>query len=157
MVDNNIEAVEARNRELIRRSYTHILMNKDVNEAIRIYDEMFDDSYVDHMLFDYPVMAPNKDALREQIRMMITSFSDINAEIVHLLADHDKVAHYASFSAVHSGNFMGIPPSGKTLHWTEVHMSRVEDGKIVEHWGHIDIDAMMRQLGINPAQFGQPG
>ncbi len=154
---DTIEAVEAQNRELIRRSYTHILMNRNVDEAIQIYNEMFDDSYVDHMLFDYPVMAPNKDALREQIRMMITSFSDINAEIIHLLADHDKVAHYASFSAKHTGQFLGIPPTGKTLHWTEVHMSRVKDGKIVEHWGHIDIDTMFRQLGINPAQMQQGG
>lgn len=142
--------VEEQNRELIRRSYREILMNRDVEAALKIYDEMFDDSYVDHMLFDYPVMAPNKQALRGQIQMMITSFSDLNAEIIHLLADGDKVAHYSQFHARQTGNFFGIPPTGKEISWTEVHMSRVKDGKIVEHWGHIDVDRIMRELGVQP-------
>ncbi|MEP7294143.1 MAG: ester cyclase, partial [Chloroflexota bacterium] len=100
--------------------------------------------------FDYPVMAPNKAALRGQIQMMITSFSDLNAEIIDLLADGDKVAHYSQFHARQTGSFFGIPPTGKEISWTEVHMSRVKDGKIVEHWGHIDVDRIMRELGVSP-------
>ncbi len=152
-----IEEIEARNRALVQRTYHEILMNPNVDDAIRVYDEMFDENYSDHMLFDYPVMAPTKAALREQIRMMLTAFSDMQAEMLHLYADHNKVAHYARFTARHTGNFIGIPPTNKEVTWTEVHMSIVTDeGKFVEHWGHIDIDAVMRQLDVNPADLMPP-
>jgi hypothetical protein len=48
-----------------------------------------------------------------------------------LTADGDKVAYRATWSASHTGDLMGIPPTGKRVTVTEMHIARVENGKIV--------------------------
>ena len=49
-----------------------------------------------------------------------------------------------------TGEFMGLPPSGKRYAIPEIHILRVRDGRIVEHWHQFDQLGMMRQLGAMP-------
>jgi predicted ester cyclase len=53
-------------------------------------------------------------------------------------------------SATHTGEFMGMPPSGRRYTIGEIHIFRVRDGLIVEHWHQFDQLGMMRQLGATP-------
>jgi predicted ester cyclase len=46
------------------------------------------------------------------------------------------------------GDFMGIPATGKQATWTEIHIGRVADGRMVEHWGLVDQLGMLVQLGV---------
>jgi predicted ester cyclase len=51
---------------------------------------------------------------------------------------------------------MGIPPTGRRIEVTEIHIYRMEDGKMVEHRvGRDDLGAM-RQLGVIPDPFSTP-
>ena len=43
---------------------------------------------------------------------------------------------------------MGIPAMGKQVTFSVIHIDRVENGKIVEHWGQGEVQELMRQLGI---------
>jgi predicted ester cyclase len=45
---------------------------------------------------------------------------------------------------------MGMPPSGKRYSIGEIHIFRLRDGKVAEHWHQLDQMAMMRQLGAMP-------
>jgi predicted ester cyclase len=45
---------------------------------------------------------------------------------------------------------MGIPATGKTVFFSEMHIVRSSDGKDVEHHGSADAMAMMQQLGVTP-------
>jgi predicted ester cyclase len=45
---------------------------------------------------------------------------------------------------------MGLPPSGKSYAVSEIHIFRLRDGRIVEHWREADTMGMMRQLGALP-------
>jgi predicted ester cyclase len=47
----------------------------------------------------------------------------------------------------HLGDFLGNPATGNSIEVSNIHILRVVDGKIVEHWGHGDDMGMMRQLG----------
>jgi predicted ester cyclase len=49
------------------------------------------------------------------------------------------------------GDFQGMPASGKEATWSEIHIVRFADGKVVEHWGVVDQLGMLAQLG-----FGAP-
>ena len=49
------------------------------------------------------------------------------------------------------GDFMGIPATGKSATWTEIHIGRGGDGRLTEHWSVIDQLGMLVQLGIVPA------
>jgi predicted ester cyclase len=41
-----------------------------------------------------------------------------------------------------------MPATGKSAAWTEIHIVRVKDGKIVEHWASVDQLGMLQQLGL---------
>ena len=65
-----------------------------------------------------------------------------------VIVDADKVVTWGTFSAVHLGEFQGLPPTGKPIKLAVMHIDRVENGKIVEHWGQGDAFGLMQQLGI---------
>jgi steroid delta-isomerase-like uncharacterized protein len=60
----------------------------------------------------------------------------------------DKVVTCGTFTATHLGEFQGLPATGKQISLSVMHIDRVEDGKIVEHWGQGDALGLMQQLGI---------
>ncbi|MEM7024843.1 MAG: ester cyclase, partial [Pseudomonadota bacterium] len=52
--------------------------------------------------------------------------------------------------ATHSGDFMGIPATGKRVTIRYMDFWKVEDGKIRDNWVMIDVIDVMRQLGVDP-------
>ena len=60
----------------------------------------------------------------------------------------DKVVTCGKFTATHLGEFQGLPPTGKQISLSIMHIDRVENGKIVEHWGQGDALGLMQQMGI---------
>ncbi|MBW4543899.1 MAG: ester cyclase [Symplocastrum torsivum CPER-KK1] len=60
----------------------------------------------------------------------------------------DRVVTCGTFTATHLGEFQGLPPTGKRIKLSIMHIDRVEDGKIIEHWGQGDALGLMQQIGI---------
>ena len=54
----------------------------------------------------------------------------------------------------HTGELMGIPPTGKQVTVVGITISRVEDGKVVEEWTNWDTLGMLQQLGVVPELAG---
>ena len=46
------------------------------------------------------------------------------------------------------GELQGMPPSGKSATWEEVHITRYHNGKGVEHWANMDQLGLLQQLGV---------
>jgi steroid delta-isomerase-like uncharacterized protein len=65
-----------------------------------------------------------------------------------VIVSDNKVVTCGTFTATHLGEFQGLPPTGKQIRLSIMHIDRVEDGKIVEHWGQGDAFGLMQQLGI---------
>jgi len=65
-----------------------------------------------------------------------------------IIVEGDKVVTCGIFTATHQGYFQGIPPTGKQVKLAIMHIDRIENGKIVEHWGQGDALGLMQQLGI---------
>jgi len=65
-----------------------------------------------------------------------------------VIVEGDKVVTCGTFTATHLGDFQGIPPTLKQIKLSIMHIDRVENGKIVEHWGQGDALGLMQQLGI---------
>lgn len=65
-----------------------------------------------------------------------------------VIVAEDKVVTCGAFTAMHTGEFQGLPPTGKQINLSIMHIDRVEDGKIIEHWGQGDALGLMQQLGI---------
>ena len=88
------------------------------------------------------------DAVMQYGMMMFAAFPNGRHILEEVIAKGDKVVTRGIFSGTHQGELMGIPPTGKQVTFSVVHIDRVVDGKIVEHWGQGDTLAMMRQLGV---------
>ena len=50
-----------------------------------------------------------------------------------------------------TGAFAGMPATGKHATWTEIHILRVANEHVIEHWGLVQELGMMVQLGVIPA------
>jgi predicted ester cyclase len=61
-----------------------------------------------------------------------------------------------SSTATHTGEFQGIPPTGKRIAVTGIWLDRLAGGKLVERWGVVDALGVLQQLGAIPAP-GQAG
>jgi predicted ester cyclase len=71
------------------------------------------------------------------------------------LAEGQWMAAFGRQEAIHSGEFMGIPPTGKRVEIRYMDFWKVVDGKIVANWVMVDFPHVMRQLGVDP--FGGHG
>jgi predicted ester cyclase len=58
----------------------------------------------------------------------------------------DMVAERAKVSAVHKGEFMGVPATGKKIHWTGNHIYRIADGRIAEAWSEVGFQDLLKQV-----------
>ena len=85
------------------------------------------------------------------------AFTDGLHTFDQVLVEGDKVVTCGTFTARHLGEFQGLPATGKEIKLSIMHIDRVENGKIVEHWGQGDALGLMQQLGIiflpGPALF----
>ena len=63
------------------------------------------------------------------------------------LADGDKVVRRVSWTATHTGTFLGIPPSGRRVTCRETIILRIAQGKIAEEWNAADLLGLLQQLG----------
>jgi steroid delta-isomerase-like uncharacterized protein len=104
---------------------------------------------VDHQLM--PGLAPGLEGVKQIGGMLRAAFPDSSSEIHHVIAEGDFVAALATGRGTHTGDFMGMPATGRSFEVNEIHIVRVDGGKMVEHWGLGDQAGMMTQLGLMPA------
>ncbi|WP_369056380.1 ester cyclase [Kineococcus terrestris] len=89
-----------------------------------------------------------RDAWRENVAIMQASFSDLSVEVLHALADGDLVAVNLRFTARHTGDFLGVPATGRTVRYDSLEHYRVRDGLIAEEWIASDVGTLLSQLGV---------
>lgn len=77
-------------------------------------------------------------------------FSDQRWEIHQVIGEGDTVVVHATHHGRHTGELMGIPPTGREVAYDYVHIVRFRNGKVAEHWGVRDQMTLMRQLGLMP-------
>jgi predicted ester cyclase len=66
------------------------------------------------------------------------------------VAEGNTVAARVAFRGTHSGEFQGIPPTGKEVAFSSIEIDRMVDGKVKEHWFEMDLLGLMGQLGAIP-------
>ncbi len=66
------------------------------------------------------------------------------------LAQGEWMAAFGRQEATHSGEFMGIAPTGKRVEIRYMDFWKVVDGKIVDNWVSVDFAHVMQQLGVDP-------
>jgi predicted ester cyclase len=68
----------------------------------------------------------------------------------HLVGDGDIVAQHLTLHGTHRASTMpllaDVSPSGRPVTWKFIHIRRVADGMIVEHWACRDDMGLLEQL-----------
>jgi len=82
--------------------------------------------------------------------MLRSAFPDFKATIDDIVAEGDKVVIRQTWSGTQKGEFMGVPPTGKSVSFGVIDIIRVAGGKFAEHWGQMDSTGLMQQLGAIP-------
>ena len=84
-------------------------------------------------------------------QMFYAGFPDGKHTIDEIFEIGDRVFSRGNFSGTHTGDFMGMPPTGKKMTITEMTFDRFAEGNLVEHRAEADMFGLMQQLGAIPS------
>jgi predicted ester cyclase len=97
-----------------------------------------------------PIEATGAQLLKQVWVMLLRGLPDLHMTVEDLIADGDRVVIRDSITGTHRGEYMGIPPTGRTITYNEIFILRFADGRIAETWGVVDVLSQLRQLGAIP-------
>ena len=129
-------------KDVARRLAEEVFSRGDM----RTFDEIFAESYRHHNM-PVPDIPGTKEGFRRLVMATRHAFPDVKVQIENVTEEGDLVVFNDSVEATSRGDFLGVPPTGRPLRWTEIHMLRVVGGKIVEHWANFDQLGILKQLG----------
>jgi predicted ester cyclase len=132
------------NKALLRRFYDEVINKKN----LAAIDEFIHPQMVDHAA--PPGVPAGIEGQRHVFSMYSTAFPDTHFTVEDMIAEGDKVVTRLSVSATQHGAYMGLPPTGKHVTFTGIDILRIAGGKLVEHWGEMDMLSMLQQLGVVP-------
>ena len=111
--------------------------------------------FVDHEAS--PGVGGGPDGYLATARYMHAAFSDATWRPDDLFFTDDKFVVRVTFSGVHTGDFLGVAPTGNRVEVQHLHFYRVENGQAVEHWGARDELTLLRQIGVFTPVHPTPG
>ena len=97
-------------------------------------------------LAELPEPIHGRETWQQGFEMMKRAFPDLEAQIDDAVAADDRVAVRVSFRGTHSGEFQGIPATGRSIHYVSHEFYRVADGLVAEEWICSDIASLFRRL-----------
>lgn len=133
------------NKALVHRAFE--VLNK---KNLSVLDELIDPNFVYHFAAYPPVQGIK--GLQQVFSTYLTAFPDLQMTIEDLIGEGDKVAARVTGRGTQRGELMGIPPTGKQVTVTALHIFRIANGKLVEQWQNSDDLGLMQQLGVVPVQ-----
>lgn len=138
-------------KEVVRRNTEEVQSRGD----FEVFEALFADDFVDHT--PQSNMTPDKAGVRALYRGIREAFPDFRAVIHWQTADGEIVTTFKTYYGTHQGLFLGVPRTGRKVHFESVDAMRVHHGKITEHWGVGNLFSLMQQLGawpLVPTSFG---
>jgi steroid delta-isomerase-like uncharacterized protein len=132
----------------------HTATTREMYDRLNAHDvdgfgDLLADDFVEHEVT--PGLEPNKEGVKQFFRMYMAGFPDMRMEPEDLIVSGDKVVARVRGTGTHDGEFMGMPPTGKSVDLDLIDILRFEDdGLCHEHWGVFDALKMMQQLGAIP-------
>lgn len=106
----------------------------------------------DYVLHDpsAPGVVRGVDGLRELVEGYRSAIGGLRVTIEQQLTDGDYVATRYTVRGTHSGELMGLAPTGRDVEFSGITISRCHDGQIAEEWEISDVLGLLRQVGALP-------
>lgn len=125
---------EQANLELVRRRFLeHPILGKPDSVIREVYSP-------EVVLHGQGEQFKGWEGIVEAAQQTLDAFSDVTFDIESMVANGDRVITKIRGTSRHTGEFHGVPPSGKEVELVGMVTSLIKDGKIVEEWRSLDWD-----------------
>ena len=132
------------NKEIVRRAL------EDSWQDPSVFDELISSDYVGHdPALPEPIRGPQ--GAKDNFKQYSDAFEGARITVVDQIAEGDAVATRWEARGRHTGELMGVPPTGKEVVVEGLNLTRLRDGKIVEEWSNWDTLGMLQQIGAIPS------
>lgn len=143
---NNVQGsnVQEQNKAIVQRFYEEVY-NQGREEVL---DEIIAPDYL-----DYGHNPPGRgiEGAKADFRSGQGVFSDVHFTIDDLIAVGDQVVVRWTGTLTHTGEFMGIAPTNKTIDLTGISFYRVANGKLLETRNAVNWLNLLQEIGAMPA------
>ena len=93
------------------------------------------------------------DAMQEYLHAALGGLSDIEVTELRWLADDNVIAYDFEMAATHSGEMMGVPPTGNQIEMENTVWFRFEDGLVTDEWPRTDMLGLLTGVGVVELPF----
>jgi predicted ester cyclase len=124
----------------------------------RVLKELFEAGNLDaveeliHPEFENHEAPPDNlqgpEGLKETVTWLRDLWGPMRSEIEDEICEGDKVVARVTMHGRHVGEFLGREPTGKPFATKQIHIWRIADGKVIEHWSVRDDLGQALQLGL---------
>lgn len=129
------------NKAIARRFVEDLLGKGDY----ALFSELTINGYADHNL-------PSGITPLQSIGAFRAGFPEARFIVEDVIAEGDRVVVRYTVEATHTGNFYGIPATGKAISMSGISIYRLTGGKLAEAWVQYDQLGLMQQIGVVPMQ-----
>ena len=139
---------EAENRKLFQR-YFDVVANEG---NLDLADEIFASDYQHHDPANpdpRPVVGPQ--GVRDHLTSLRGAFPDLIFDIDDMVAEGDQIIVRWTARGTNTGDYFGMPATGKSIEITGMNTWRTRDGQAIEGWVNRDDMGLLQQLGVVPA------
>jgi steroid delta-isomerase-like uncharacterized protein len=98
-----------------------------------------------------PANVVGIDSAKAFYSNFLTGFSNIQFSIKNVFGQGEKLVKHWNFKGTHTGDFFGIPATGKAVDLDGSTIVLMREGKIAEEQDFYDNMDFMTQLGLVPA------
>ena len=132
------------NKKFMNYFIEEVINNKNLDAA----NDLVAEDFLEEIPF--PGQGPGREGLKFALQSMFTGFPDMTWTVQEQIAEGEKVVTRFSWTGTHKGDFMGIPPTEKTVEVWGVVIDVVRNGLFAESRIIMDTVSLLQQLGIMP-------
>jgi steroid delta-isomerase-like uncharacterized protein len=136
------------NKAVIRKFLDEVINQNRMDRATDLVEEDFVE------LDPLPGQRQGREGLKAVLAMMRTAFPDIHWVVEEMVAEGDKVVTRFTWTGTHRGEFLGVPPTGRSVSVKGVVIDQLASGKMSNSRMLMDSLGMLQQLGVVPSQGG---
>jgi predicted ester cyclase len=141
-------AQETSNKATFRRFHDAINTG-DVELISKTIDELVEPNAL--IRTPLPIEATGAQLAKEVFGRLLRAYPDLHITVEDLIEEGDKLVSRNTVTGTHQGEYMGLPPTGKSVTYNEIFIARFAGGRVAETWGVVDVFSQMKQLGAIPA------
>lgn len=137
---NQSDKVE-RNREVVR---AYIERFKNQQEFLTFPQLYQPKKFIHH--FNFEGQHNSLSSFVSVGQEFLSAFPDVKVKIIKLLAEGDYVVELNTVNATHKGTYFNIPATNRIVNWSETHIYRLENERIVENIPSVNFEEIIQQI-----------